>query len=123
MTNELDDPDDYITEFTSAGPKNYGYKTHRNKVCCKVRGFSLNVRGAQQLNYEVVKQNLLDELTQPLDERRNVPVVNPNFFHRNPATKHLKVITRTKMYGLVFDKRVVDKNTFKSFPYGYTPDN
>jgi len=122
MTNELDD-DDFITTFTSAGPKNYGYKTHQDKVCCKVRGFSLNIRGAQQLNYDVMEQNLLDELEQPLEDggRRNIHVVNPNFFYRNPATKHLKVITRTKRYGLVFDKRVVDTNTFMSFPYGYTP--
>ena len=27
MTNELDD-DDFIIEFTTAGPKNYSYKTH-----------------------------------------------------------------------------------------------
>jgi len=120
MTNELDDGD-FITDFTAAGPKNYGYRTHQGKVCCKVRGFSLNVRGSRQLNYDVMRQNLLDELTQPLEERRNIHVVNPNFFWRNPATKHLRVITRTKRYGLVFDKRVVDTNTFMSFPYGYTP--
>ena len=121
MTNELDDLD-FITEFTSAGPNNYGYKTEQGKVCCKVRGFSLNVRGSRQLNYEVIKQNLLDEITYPLDTRRNIDVVNPNFFQRNPATKRIKVTTRTKRYGLVFDKRVVDPNTFKSFPYGYTKD-
>ena len=121
MTDELDHGD-FIVEFTSAGPKNYGYKTHQGKVCCKVRGFTLNVRGSQQLNYDVMRQNLIDEITQPLDERRNIDVVNPNFFWRNPATKHLKVITRTKRYGLVFDKRVVDPNTFMSFPYGFTHD-
>ena len=111
MTNELDDGD-FITDFNAAGPKNYGHRTHQGKVCCKVRGFSLNVRGSRQLNYDVMRQNLLDELTQPLeDERRNIHVVNPNFFWRNPVTKHLRVITRTKRYGLVFDKRVVDKNT------------
>ena len=33
MTNELADGD-FITEFTSAGPKNYGYKTEQGKVCC-----------------------------------------------------------------------------------------
>ena len=119
MTDELDDGD-FIVDFTSAGPKNYGYRTQRGKVCCKVRGFSLNVRGSKQLNYDVMRQNLLDEITRPLDERRNIDVVNPNFFWRNPATKHLRVITRTKRYGLVFDKRVVDPNTFQSFPYGYT---
>ena len=121
MTNELDG-DDFITEFTSAGPKNYGYRTQQGKVCCKVRGFTLNVRGSHQLNYDVMRQNLINEITQPLDERRNIDVVNPNFFWRNPATKHLRVITRTKRYGLVFDKRVVDPNTFQSYPYGYTQD-
>ena len=81
MTNELDDGD-FITEFTSAGPKNYGYKTYKGKVCCKVRGFSLNVRGANELNYDVMKQNLIDEITDPHEDgqRRNVDVVNPNFF-------------------------------------------
>ena len=32
MTEELDNGD-FIVEFTSAGPKNYGYKTHQGKVC------------------------------------------------------------------------------------------
>ena len=41
MTGKLNDGD-IITEFTSAGPKNYGYKTHQGKVCCKVKGFALN---------------------------------------------------------------------------------
>ena len=97
ITNELDDGD-FVTEFTSAGPKNYGYKTSNGKVCCKVRGFSRNVRGSRQLNYDVMRQNLIDEITQPLDERRNIPVVNPNFFYRNPATKRLKVAPHTKRY-------------------------
>ena len=122
MTNELDDGD-YIIDFTSAGPKNYGYKTKNGKVCCKVRGFTLNVRGEQQLNYCIMRQNLLEELTDPLDERRNIDVVNPNFFTRHPATKQLKVGPRTKRYGLVFDKRVVDPDTFKSYPYGYKPSS
>ena len=118
MTNELEG-DDYIVDFTSAGPKNYGYKTKNDKVCCKVRGFTLSVRGSQQLNYNIMRQNLLEELTDPLDDRRNIDVVNPYFFTRDPATKRLKVSPRTKRYGVVFDKRVVDTNTFQSFPYGY----
>ena len=51
--------------------------------------------------------------------RRDVPVVDPNFFTRDPATKRLKVAPRKKLYGLVFDKRVVDRETFRSYPYGY----
>ena len=78
-----------------------------------------NVRGSQQLNHDILHQNVLDELTHPLENRRNVPVANPHFFTRHPATKQLKVIPRTKQYGLVFDKRVVDPQSFQSFPYGY----
>lgn len=120
MTDELEG-DDYIVDFTSAGPKNYGYRTTNGKECCKVRGFTLNVRGGQQLNYQVMRQNLLEELTDPQDERRHVEVVNPYFFTRDPATKRLKVGPHIKRYGLVFDKRVVDPETFESYPYGYTP--
>jgi len=40
MTKELDDGD-FITEFKSAGPKNYGYKIHWGKVCCNVWGFCI----------------------------------------------------------------------------------
>ena len=121
MTKELDD-DDCITEFTSAGPKNYGYQTSHGKVCCKVRGFTLNVRGSQQLNYGVMRDNVLNEILHPLEdgERRNVAIENPFFFTRRPVTKRLKVGPRTKQCGPVFDKRVVDTTTFMSYPYGYT---
>ena len=54
MTNELED-EGYITEFVSGGPKNYAYKTSSGKVPCKVRGFTLNTRGSQQLNFDIVK--------------------------------------------------------------------
>ena len=82
MTDELDDWD-YITEFMSGGPKNYGYTTKSGKVCCKVRGFTLNVRGSAQINYhdQAMRQNVLEEIGQPLDERRNVEVLNPRFFY------------------------------------------
>ena len=119
MTDELEGGD-FIVDFTSAGPKNYGYKTHQGKVCCKVRGFSLrSVRGSSQLNYEVMRTNLMEELQVPLDERRTIDVVNPTFFVRNPTTKSITVTSNTKKYGLVFDKRVVDPRTFMSYPYGY----
>ena len=123
MTNELYDkdyPGDFIAEFVSGGPENYGYTTDQGRVACKVGGFSLkSLRGSNQLNYVVLKNNLIDDITNPLQERRNVPVVDPYFFSRHPAEKNIKVAPRTKLYGLVFDKRVVDCETFRSYPYGY----
>ena len=71
MTDELEG--EHIVEFTSAGPKNYGYITNTGKKCCKVRGFTLNVRGSQQLNYDVMRDNLLDEIQDPQDETTRRP--------------------------------------------------
>ena len=119
LTNEVD-PGDHIVDFTSGGPKNYGYRTANGKVECKVRGFSLgSVRGHAQLNYDLLRRNVLEELTDPQENRRSIPVTNPHFFTRDATTKRLRVMPRTKDYGLVFDKRVVDVDTFKSYPYGY----
>ena len=87
---------------------------------CKVRGFSLgSVRGHEQLNYERLRQNVLEELVDPREQRRVIPVTNPHFFTRDPDTKRMKVAPRTKEYGLVFDKREVDADTFMSYPYGF----
>ena len=65
------DGNDNIEEFVS-GHKKYGYKTHQENVCCKVREFSLNRDLHQHLNYEVidVKQNVLAEVQEPLDQPR-----------------------------------------------------
>ena len=66
---------DYIIEFTSGGPKNYDYLTHKGKQECKVRGISLNSEGARQLNYAVLRQNVLDDIQQPSElgvRQRNV---------------------------------------------------
>ena len=69
LTSELN-ADDYITEFVSGGAKNYGYLTKQGKSCCNVRGFTLNYRGSRYPNYEVMKQNVLEEFTDPLDKER-----------------------------------------------------
>lgn len=58
MTDELNG--DYIKEFVSGGAKNYGYETSRGKFECKVRGFTLNVRGRQKLNYDTMKAHILN---------------------------------------------------------------
>ena len=106
-------------EFVSGGAKNYGCVTKHGKIVYKVRGFSLNVRGAKLLNYQVMEQNILDEILDPQDERRDTDIVNPRHFKRDPIAKKIKTETQVKKYGLVFDKRVLHVGTFKSYPYGY----
>ena len=110
---------DKIVEFVSGGAKNYGYKTRKGKVECKVRGFTLNYETLRTLNYETMKANILKELDEPLRERRVIPISIPDFFECNQVTKKIKLTKRVKKYGLVFDKRVIDPATRVSTPYGY----
>lgn len=117
MKDELDG--DVIREFVCAGPKNYGYITQQGKSECKIRGFTLNARGANVLNFHSMKANILAELNNPLDDRRTTSVLTPYYFQRDSERKRIKVVPRVKKYGLVFDKRVVDVNSKSSFPYGY----
>ena len=117
MTDELEG--DVITEFVSGGAKNYGYTTRAGKVACKVRGFTLNVRGSALLNFQTMKDNVLAELESPQASRRFIDVVTPYYFKRDVEKKQIQVVPRVKQYELVFDKRVVDVVSKTSHPYGY----
>ena len=118
FTSELDDKD-HIDEFISGGPKNYGYKTKLGLVECKVRGFRLNSEGKTQLNYNVMKANVIDELQKPLLKPRQTTVYNTHHIVRNRQTYQLYTFPQRKDYKLVYDKRVVDPQTYLTYPYGY----
>ena len=118
FTSELD-KDDYILEFVSGGPKNYGYQTKLGVVECKVRGFRLNSEGKNQLNYQVIKANVIDELQKPQNNPRETTVFNTHHIVRNPHKYQLYTFSQKKDYKLVYDKRVLDPVTFQTYPYGY----
>ena len=56
----------------------------------------------------------------PKRKGENITLVDKNFFDRDQTNKRIRLIEREKKYGLVFDKRVVDRAIRKSYPYGYT---
>ena len=66
------------------GPKNYGYKTKKGHVECKVRGFRLNSEGKTQLNYDVMRQKMLDEIQKPQKEPRQTQVIKSNQICQRP---------------------------------------
>ena len=111
--------EDYITEFVSACPRNYAYQTKHGKRECKVRGFTLNVRGQAILNFNTMKDLILSEVLEPEDRPRILPLTNPHKIQRLAESKQIQTIRQTKNYKLVFDKRVLDPDTFQSYPYGY----
>ena len=66
MTNELQ-PGEFIDEFVSGGPKNYAYRvinrtdtTQTPKTVCKVRGITLNYSTSQLVNFDVIKDMILN---------------------------------------------------------------
>ena len=83
----------------------------------KVHGFTLKARRQSQLNFDLLKANVIDEVTEPLED----PESSRYTIHtRSADTKTLETVEETKRYRVVFDKHVVDPDTFQSYPYGYT---
>ena len=66
-----------------------------------------------------MRQNVLDEIQKPLQKPRQTPVHKTYQIVRDPKTYELYTYPEKKQYQLVYDKRVVDPNTFKTYPYGY----
>ena len=58
-----------------------------------------------------MKDNILKELDDPREKRRDINITIDDFFERHQATKKIKLTTRVKKYGLVFDKRVIDRSS------------
>ena len=89
-TNELDE-NDYIVEFVAAGPKNYAYNTFKGKQTCKVRGFTLNVRGQKILHFTSMKDLILNEILEREDEEECILTLdNTHKITRCAATKTIK---------------------------------
>ena len=92
-------PDDFIVEFATGGPTNYGYKTHKGKEDCKVRGITLNSLGKRYVKFEVLKNNVLEDLTSPLEsgKARVTTVPIPFIIVRNAREYQLSTTAQQKL--------------------------
>jgi hypothetical protein len=65
MTDELHSGE-YMEELVSGGPKNYAYKicnrdaSQLPKTVCKIRGITLNYNAVQMVNFDVIKDTILN---------------------------------------------------------------
>jgi hypothetical protein len=69
MVSELQ-PGEHVTEFVSAGVKNYAYKIANSargetKTVCKVRGIAVNYSASHLVNFAVIKKMILEPKTPP----------------------------------------------------------
>jgi len=112
----------------------------------------LNCEGSDQLHYQLVRDNVISEIRQPLkvdksvdrpefdllkgvesdlplgvtscsENEKIVPrehqVIQSSRFVRNMKDFSIETRPESKFYKLVYDKRVVDRETYKTYPYGY----
>ena len=102
----------HISTFIGAGPKNYAYKVSNGDEVLKVRGFTLNYRNAQVLNYDSVRELLLNR---PKD---TMTVPECNKIVRDPVTQTLFNRPEAKTYSVVYTKRRLVDN-MDTVPFGY----
>jgi len=112
LTNELDS-DDFIVEGVFPGPKNYGYITHKGKSMCKVKGFSLNYKAGEKVNFKSMKNMILNELGQ-----NSKIVAEQSVINRNKKNWTICSSIVPKIYSHVYDKRIINPD-LTTRPYGF----
>jgi hypothetical protein len=116
LTDEIEDG--YITEFSSAGPKDYSYKTSTGESCVKVKGFTLNYEAGQIVNMDSML-NIIEGSNPTNDleaDEYKVPIME---FVKDKKRSTIKTNNTTKEYKFQYDTRVIDWETYKTYPYGY----
>ena len=58
-------PDNIIIKFVTGGPKNYAYKIAKpekdgNMIICKVRGITLNYKNSLAINFDTIKDTVIN---------------------------------------------------------------
>jgi len=104
----------WIEEFVSCGPKNYSFRVNSGEVVCKVRGFSLNYKSSQILNFESMKSALT---CWKGNEPKELITVKTELVRDKYKPKVFNRVI-SKHYGVVYDKRVVLPD-FTTLPFGY----
>ena len=101
LTSEIGDKykyinDEYIIEFISGGPKNYGYRTNKLHEVAKIKGHRLQRRSVQDLlNYRTIKKTVFEKTTIVVDDSKIV---------RKPGFR-IENLKSTKKYRYNFTKR------------------
>ena len=110
---------DVINVFGSAGPKSYSYKTNGGKSECKSKGLKNTHAVREVLNCDSMLSHIQLELKDPQESRRQKRTTIFNHFVRNSKVKSIYLIDLEKFFRVNWDKRVVERGTGVTFPYGY----
>jgi len=118
MQSELK-KDEIIVEVVCAGPKHYAYKTYNSatgesKIVCKVRGIRLNYSASQLVNFDKIKDMILNKDDETVIVRTENKIKRKKIY----GGVHLISEPEDKTYRVSFLKRrSLNDNT--SLPFGY----
>jgi hypothetical protein len=119
----------YISEFVSGGPKNYAFEvttptTHSKSYVVKAKGFTLNQRNLEIINFNSMKQMVLESENQNrlddfCDTAQTLITRNNKIVRKGMANLYSR--EEVKLYKLHYKKRKESGN-FTSVPWGYKTD-
>ena len=115
LTSELE-PDDYICNWTAAGPKSYAYQTKKGKVVLKVKGITQNYENCKKINFDSLTELVENHLNNPAKEG-SIPA-RYDKITRNMKAFELVNKERVINFSVVFDKRRLFPDG-KTLPFGY----
>ena len=85
--------------------------TASGKTKCVVKGFTLNYQSSISLNFDVIKDMVLN---------KKKDFVSVEQFAIKRTNKELRSEIIKKKYGIKYDKRIISNDgSWKTFPYGY----
>jgi hypothetical protein len=109
-TSELAE-NDYIYQFVSGGPKNYGYQTKNGETVCKCKGLTLNHAAENVVNFNTIKQVVLNEIDEDI-------YVDQLRFVKDKKSWNIRTEEIRKIYRQVYDKRMLNDD-LTTLPWGY----
>ena len=105
-------------EFGSAAPKSCCYQTMSGKSECKNKGTKSSFEINQVLNCDSMMQDIQQELANPLQCRRLLNIDIKDHFVIDSTHKTVSLKDLVKVFGVNWDKRVVENIPLWVYLYG-----
>ena len=107
-----------VIEFCSTGPKSYSILFDDNTQITKVRGFTLNHRNTAAINFDVMRNMVLNQEIQTTSDPIKAFTLNPSKICRDKNRNIIYNKVEVKTFSAVYTKRVILED-LTTLPYGY----
>ena len=105
-------------EFAASAPKSYAYITNKGDTVCKIKGFSLNFKNSLKIDFNVIKDMVVNQQIQGNTNLRKVATVNDRQITRDKFRNIIYNSRLVKHYRACYTKRVIMPD-LTTVPFGY----